>query len=668
MKRSRITIFVTGAVLAAAPAFGGSTTNAEIYSLLTTLPVTATSPAAIATRCDAVLALSSRAKSELERPKARASFEEDFVAFDTLMLGVSDGYNEMALLSETYPDRDVRQAAQTCVAKLSDLNSAITLSQPIYERLASLPVPKDQKTAFTLKKMLTNYKLAGVDKDAATRARVAELQKEITEVGLAFAANIRDDTGDIKLRPEELAGLPQDYLSAHKPGADGFVHLTYDYPDVYPVLEFASNRETRKKVMTAFLNRAWPTNEPVLKSLLEKRYALAQTLGYPDYATLVTADKMIGNPQRAVQFLDEIDAAARPSAEKDMAELLAFAKTIDPSITELQRYDIRYFSNLLRKQKYAVDAAQVRQYFSYDKTRQGIFGLISDLFGADFRPWNTAVWAEGVTAWELYDKDGALVGRFYLDMHPREGKFNHAAMFPVRTGIAGQQTPIGALVANMPASGPMDHQDVVTFLHEFGHLIHNLYSGRTQYGVQSMGNLQWDFMEAPSQLLEEWVWDYDTLKTFASNAQGDPIPEALVEKMNAGRRFGQSEMWKRQLALAAVSLNYYNRAPDFDLQDMYEAQSRRYVQLPPMEAVHEFANFGHLDGYSAIYYTYIWSKAIALDLFTEFQKAGLRDPEVASRYRKLVLEPGGSQDANVLIHDLLGRELSLGAFKAELQK
>ncbi|HEY4545218.1 MAG TPA: M3 family metallopeptidase [Pedomonas sp.] len=668
MKRSRITVLVTGAVLAATPAIGGSTSTAEIYSLLTALPVSEASSEAISSRCNRVLALTNKAKSELEKRSARATFNEDFVAYDTLMLGLGDGYNEMALISQTNPDKEVRQAAETCVAKLSDLNSAISLSLPIYERLASLPTPSDAKAAFTLKKMLTNYRIAGVDKDAATRAKVAELQKEITEVGLAFAANIRDDTGDIKLRPEELAGLPQDYLSAHKAGADGFVHLTYDYPDIFPVLEFASNRETRKKVMTAFLNRAWPTNAPVLKSLLEKRYALAQTLGYPDYATLVTTDKMIGDPQRAGQFLDEINAAAQPSAEKDMAELLAFAKTVDPSITELQRYDTRYFSNLLRKEKYAVDAAEVRQYFTYDKTRQGIFGLISDLFGADFRPWNTKVWADGVTAWELYDKDGTLVGRFYLDMHPREGKFNHAAMFPVRTGIAGKQIPTGALVANMPASGPMDHQDVVTFLHEFGHLIHNLYSGRTQYGVQSMGNLQWDFIEAPSQLLEEWVWDYDTLRTFASNPQGDPIPQALVEKMNAGRRFGQSEMWKRQLALAAVSLNYYNRAPDFDLKDMYDAQSQRYVQLPLLDAAYEFANFGHLDGYSAIYYTYIWSKAIALDLFTAFEKAGLRDPHAASRYRKLVLEPGGSQDANVLIHDLLGRNLSLEAFKAELQK
>ena len=183
-----------------------------------------------------------------------------------------------------------------------------------------------------------------------------------------------------------------------------------------------------------------------------------------------------------------------------------------------------------------------------------------------------------------------------------------------------------------------------------------------------MGNLQWDFIEAPSQLLEEWTWDYDTLKTFASNDKGQPIPQDLVAKMNAGRRFGEPGLWKRQLGLAAVSLNYYNRKPDFDLDSMYDQQTARYSQFPPLEGVHDYASFGHLDGYSAIYYTYVWSKAIALDLFTEFDKAGIRNPEVAARYRKLVLEPGGSQDANVLIQNFLGRPLSLEAFKTELQK
>lgn len=643
-----------------------TTLDKEVTDFLAQLPLTPTTPDAVKTRCDAILALGGKAKAALEARAGKASIDGDFAAYDTLSLILGDSYGEIYLISETSPIKAVRAAAEACVPRISELVTAVGLSRPIYDRLAAIPTAKlDAKTGFTLSKMLTNYKLSGVDKDEETRAKVAALQKEITEIGLSFSRNIRDDKGDIALKPEELAGLPQDYIDSHKPGADGLVHLTYDYPDILPVLDFASIRETRRKVTTAFANRGYPANDAVLKSLLEKRYELAQTLGFSDYAALATADKMIGDPQRAAQFLEDVNIAAKPGATAENAELLTFAKTVDPSITRLERYDNSYMSNLLRKQKYAVDAAEVRQYFTYDKARAGIFKLISDLFGADIRPWDTPVWDKSVSAWEIYDGK-RLVGRFYLDMHPREGKYNHAAQFPIRTGVEGRQIPVGALICNFPATGPMDHDDVTTFLHEFGHLIHWMYSGHTQYSVQSMSNLQWDFIEAPSQLLEEWTWDYDTLKGFASNPKGDPIPEELVRKMNAGRHFGEPTMWKGQLAYSAVSLNFYNRKPDFDLAPMYDQQIARYSMFPPMAGTHAYASFGHLDGYSAIYYTYVWSKAIALDLFTKFKAAGIRDKGVALQYRKQVLEPGGSLDANVLIQDFLGRPLSLEAFKDDL--
>ncbi|PZU59615.1 MAG: peptidase M3 [Sphingobium sp.] len=652
-------------VQAATPAASGI--GAQVDMLLATLPPALTAPDQVNARCAALLDLGQRARTALEARTGKATMARDFADYDTLGLVLGDGSGEMQLVSETSTSKPVREAAEACVQKLSDAITAVGLSRPIYDRLSAIPHKGlDAKSAFTLDKMLTNYKLAGVDKDDATRAKVAQLQKEITETGLLFSKNIREDKGDIPLKPAELAGLPQDYLDAHKPGTDGLVHLTFDYPDIFPILDFASIRETRRKVTTAFANRGYPANEAVLKTLLEKRYDLARTLGYPDYATLVTADKMIGNPERAAKFIEDVNVAAKPGADADYAELLAFAKTVDPAITRLERYDNSYMSNLLRKQKYAVDAAEVREYFTYDKARKGIFQLVHDLFGADIRPWDTPVWDKSVTAWELYDH-GKLVGRFYLDMHPREGKYNHAAQFPIRTGIEGRQIPVGALVTNFPATGPMDHDDVTTFLHEFGHLIHDLYSGHTQYGTQSMGNLQWDFIEAPSQLLEEWTWDYDTLKGFASNAKGEPIPEVLVRKMNAGRHFGEPGMWKGQLAYSAVSLNFYNRAPDFPLGPMYDEQIARYSMFQPIPGTHPYASFGHLDGYSAIYYTYVWSKAIALDLFTKFKAAGIRNPQVAMQYRKLVLDPGGSEDANRLIESFLGRPLSLEAFKQELQ-
>ncbi len=470
------------------------------------------------------------------------------------------------------------------------------------------------------------------------------------------------------MKPEELKGLPQDYIDAHKPGADGLVHITYDYPDSIPVFQFADIRETRRKVMTAYLNRGYPANGAVLKTLLQQRYDLAKLLGYPNYAALVMADKMVDTPEKAAAFLDDVNAAAKPGTDADYAEVAAFAKTIDPSIDKLQSYDVSYLENKLRKQKYDVDQAQVRQYFTRDKAQAGIFQLVHDLFGADIRPWKTDVWSKDVTAWELYDNN-KLVGRFYLDLSPRAGKYNHEAQFPLRTGVEGRQIPMGALICNFPASGPMSQTDVTTFLHEFGHLIHDMYSGHTQYATQSMGYIPQDFIEAPSQLLEEWTFDYDTLKRFASNDKGEPIPEDLVKKMNAARHFGEAGQWKRQIMYAEVSLNLYNRDPStVDPDALWTEETQKYSVYPVLPDTHSWAGFGHLNGYSAVYYTYVWDKAIALDLFTKFKANGLRDTKTAMAYRHDVLDPGASEDANDLVKTFLGRPISVEAFKADLAK
>ncbi|MEO6080549.1 MAG: M3 family metallopeptidase [Steroidobacteraceae bacterium] len=654
---------LSGPVAAAVP----TGLDQEANAFLAMVPLTA-SAAGIRQRCIQTLELAKRARKTLEARTGPATIDADFAAFDTLNLVLDDGRSEMGLIAETSPVKAVRAAADACVPQLSDAATAVGLSRPIYDRLSAIPVEGlDAATVYTLEKLLKSYRLSGVDKDLATRLKVTALQKKITKTGLRFAKNIREDKGDVRLNAEELAGMPRDFLALHKPGKDGLVHLTVDNPDVMPVLEFASLRETRRKVFAASQNRAYPANEKVLQRLLEQRYALAQLLGRADFAALVTADKMVSTPQRVAELIAQVETAAQPAALADLAEQLTIAKTVDPSITHLERYDRTYMLNLLRKQKYAVDAAEVRQFFTFDKARTGIFALVQDLFGAEIRPWNTQVWDPSVSAWELYEGD-QLLGRFYLDMHPREGKYSHAAEFPLRTGVAGRQIPVAALVCNMPATGPLGHADVVTFLHEFGHLLHSIYSGHNRFGIQTMGYLQWDFIEAPSQMLEEWAWDYDTLKTFASNEEGMQIPADLVSRMNAGRRLGDAVNWKQQLAYSAVSLNFYNRKPDFNLDSLYDEMMTRHAPYPPVAGTHPYASFSHLDGYSAIYYTYVWSKAIAVDLFTKFKAAGMRDQAVAMQYRRQVLQPGSSRDANALIETFLGRPVSLASFRDELQR
>ncbi|MGE0046635.1 MAG: M3 family metallopeptidase, partial [Hyphomonadaceae bacterium] len=270
-------------------------------------------------------------------------------------------------------------------------------------------------------------------------------------------------------------------------------------------------------------------------------------------------------------------------------------------------------------------------------------------------------------AYEILE-NGQVIGRFYLDMHPRDGKFSHAANFPIRGGIEGRVLPVGALLCNFP-DGLMEHGDVEVFLHEFGHMLHSMFSGRQRWAQGNYGEVEWDFIEAPSTLLEEWIWDYDTLSRFARNAEGEAISRDLVDRMNAARMFGEGEATLVQLGYASASLNYYNRDPaGLDLAAAFRENYERYAPYRMPAAVHQYASFGHLDGYSAIYYTYQWSTAIAVDLFSVFRQNGMRDQATFRRYREEILAPGGSASANTLIREFLGRDTTVDAYAHRLRQ
>lgn len=621
---------------------------------------------AVRVRCDAILAVADTIKRALENERGPATIANSLARYDRLTALIDEGTGETYLVAQANPNKAIRTAGEACVQRLSEFGTMVSLSQKIYARLAAIPITGlDAETAWVLKRQLLQYRLAGVDRDAATRAKVTALQKQITATGLVFDANIRDAQPETILTPNDLAGMPADFLAAHPTGSDGKIHISGE-SDTFTVMDFADKEDTRRSVYIAYMARAWPKNGPVLRELLTERADLARLLGYPSYAAVALADKMIATPRRAQRFIDEVNAAATPGADRDYGELLARWRQLSPGAKDVKRWNASYVARLLRKERYDVDDEAVRGYFTYEKARAGVFKLAHDLFGADIRPWNTPVWDPSVSAWELYDGK-RLVGRFYLDPHPREGKYGHAAYFPIRTGVAGRAVPLGSLEVNFPASGAMDHYDVGLFLHEFGHLLHTLYSGHHRWALSNMGSLERDFIEAPSQFLEEWVWDYDTLATFASDAQGRPIPRDLVAKMNRARRFQQGIDAKGQLFVSAVSLDFYMAAPaTLDFDRATKAAQERYNVYPYVPQTHFWAAFEHLNNYTAGYYTYVWSKAIALDLFTRFQKAGLRDRSTAIEYRRRVLAPGASVPAENLVTGFLGRPLSIAAYKARV--
>lgn len=626
------------------------------------------SPSEVTAMCDRRIAAIGTLQAKVEAMPLSTPPATLLAAYDDLYnLAVSSAFAEPWLIKDTNPDAAIRAAAELCLQRSSQAATRFQMSPPIYQRLQAVErAGVAPGLRYSLARQLDNFRRAGVDKDEAARKRIEQLQNAITETGIEFDRNINSDLAVVKVKPEELAGLPQDYLDGHKPGADGLVEIKMTGADISPLFRYADSAALRKQVQTAWLSRAFPANDAVLKRLFAQRAELASLLGYPSFAAFDLANRMARDPSRTEAFVAQISAAARPVGEKEAARMLARLRKGDPSLARLGGWDISYATRLVRKEDYDVDPAVVRQYFSFDKVRTGIFSLTQDLFGVEIRPWSTEVWSPGVKAYELVE-GGKVIGRFYLDMHPRDNKYTHAAMFPVRVGIKGRVLPVAALITNFP-DGLMEHGQVQTFLHEFGHLLHWLFAGQREWAMQNFGEVENDVLEAPSTLLEEWVWDYETLAKFANDPQGRPIPRELVDKMVAGRNFGRAFNTMTDLALAAVALDYYSAdMSGVDLTQRFKQTFDRYALAPDSAESHPQTSFGHLSGYGASYYTYQWSQALSADLLSRFRKAGLRDTATARAYRDLILAPGGSESMNVLARKFLGRDWSADAYRRELE-
>lgn len=623
--------------------------------------------------CDAALDYSTKQFETLKATTETPTIESVVRPYDNMNYGPSDFGSWAYFMSSVHPDADMRAAGNECVQRFVALGTDVSLSREVYSLLAQVDLSDaDVTTRYFVEETIKDYKSSGVDKEDTTRAKIRELIQQSFAIGQEFNKNIREDVRYVELTDASmLDGLPEDYIENHQPDENGVIRISTNYPDYFPIMTYAHNDTLRKDMRTAYGGRAYPANEEVLRNLLKTRHELAQILDYENYAESVTQDRMIGSATAAADFIDKISAVVRPPAEKEKARLLARYKEIDPDATQVMPWQRSYVSELIRLEDYQVDAKQVRQYFQYDNVRDGIFQLMEDLFGLEFRAWETSVWDDSVESFEVYDH-GKLIGRFYLDMHPRDGKYKHAAQMTLRAGVVGKQIPLSALMCNFPGgdgtAGLMEHGQVETFLHEFGHLIHNMLSGTQEWSGVSGMSMERDFVEAPSQMLEEWVWDYETVSSFAKNVDGEVLPEDLFNKMKAARDFGMTTGTAGQTFLAAVSLNFYNRNPDeVDFLELQKELYAKYSVFDYVGGTYLFANFGHLNGYSAIYYTYQWSLAIASDMFTQFEAAGLRDKAVAKKYRNLILGAAGSKPAAEFVEDFLGRPWTLDAYKARLE-
>ncbi|HET9988973.1 MAG TPA: M3 family metallopeptidase [Kofleriaceae bacterium] len=600
--------------------------------------------------------------------------------YNELLMSASSSNAMAGLMSEVHPEEAIRDVARECEQDVSRFYSDLALDRDMYDSLAAVDVSgADADTQRFHAHTLRDYRRAGVDKAPEIRARLKQIDEELTKLGQAFSKHISEDVRAIEITdPARLAGLPADFIAAHmpsRPDKTGVIRITTDYPDYNPFMTYAADDELRKELYIKFRSRGDQDNERVLKDILALRAEKAGLLGYPNWADYVTADKMIRSGDNAAEFIAKVWKLAAPRAEQDYAELLRQLRTIDPAATEVADWQKTWLEHLVKISRYEVDASAVRQYFPYERVLAGLLEITSEIFDLRYVAVDgdtAGVWHDSVLAFDVV-RGPAKLGRIYLDMHPRDGKYKHAAQFPLKDGVRGLQLPEGVLVCNFPdpsVNQPalMEHDDVVTMFHEFGHLMHHVLGGHQPWITQSGVATEWDFVEAPSQMFEEWAWNASTLARFARHYEtGEVIPAELVAKMRRADKFGLGTATVQQIFYAAISLGFH-RADPSALDQLAEVQrlQKQYTPFKYVPGTKFHASFGHLVGYSAMYYTYQWSLVIAKDLLTPFEKLGLMAKDVTFAYRDRVLAPGGSRDAAELVRNFLGREYDFKAYERYL--
>ncbi len=622
-------------------------------------------------RIERRMALAQTALDKMIAVKGTRTIANTLSPFDEVQRQLDMAGSQSGLVEETNPDSATRATAEGLSQEISKFVTDLSLNRKVYDALAAMNLNgADAETKYYVEKSLRDFKLSGVDKNDATRDKIKKLQEELVLISQEFGRNIREDKGTVTCTPAELAGLPQDFIDRHKPGSDGKITLTLEYPDYGPVSNYAKSEDLRRRIYMAYQNRAYPKNIEVLDRMRQKRHELALALGFTNYADCVMADKMTGSAATASAFIDRVVAASEDRQKREYQQLLARKRKDAPDAKDVNFWDFTYYSEQVRKSDYAFDSQDLRAYLPYEQVKQGVLDISSKLFDVQFkRVPNAPVWDPSVECYELWD-GGKLAGRIYLDMHPRDNKYNHAAQFDIRTGLAGKQIPEAALVCNLPGgeagdAGLCEYNDVNTFFHEFGHLLHNMFAGRRAWIGTGGIRTEHDFVEAPSQMLEEWMRSPEVLATFAKDPKtGKVIPAELVKRMNLANDFGKGLFVRRQMVYAGMSLACYDKDPaGVSTSDIFSGLVKKYQPFPFVDGTHFQCAFGHLDGYSAVYYTYMWSLVIAKDMFSKFDPQHMLAPGAAKAYRETVLAAGGSKPAAQMVKEFLGRDFNEQAWK-----
>jgi thimet oligopeptidase len=659
--------------------------KAEAFNEVITVLTFETTPDAIAVTVNNVIAAGNTALDRIGRLKPEeVNFTNTIRALDDIGYSIQTPESRLGLIQQTSTNTDVRDAATDAIKKLDEWAVGTDYREDVYAAVKAYADTKPQPAGEDKKlfdETLRDYRRAGLELPKDQRDEVEKLRKQLTVLETDFENNVTKATKALKFTKTELEGVPEDFLAQQgiKTGPDEYTlmaNVTFHY---LMVEDNAKRENTRNRMMVAQCNLAREENIPLLQKILVCRDEIAHRLGYASYADFVTEVRMAKNAATAISFERNLEKGLQPKFNAELEEFrqLKIKETGDPN-AKIRVWDWHYFANELKKTKYSVDAEQLRVYFPYQRVLEGMFAIYQRIFGLKFeRVEPPYKWIGNLQLYAVSDvKTGEPLGLFYLDMFPREGKYNHFAKFGIIEGKllpdGKYQPPVCALICNFPPPQPdkpslMSHDEVGTIFHEFGHAMHTILT-RAKYSRFSGTSMPRDFVEAPSQMLENWVWDKKVLDSFAADYR-DPnkkIPQEVLNQLKASRLATEGTFYRRQLSFGLMDLMLHTQIHATNADDVLPLSnkilSEASLPVPPDTAF--VAYFGHIVGYGAGYYSYAWADAIAADMATVFENSpdGFFDKTAGMRMRREIYQVGDSRDVNVSIERFLGRPRSIEPF------
>lgn len=600
-------------------------------------------------------------------------------------------FSKMGLLSEVSPKKEVRDAGHTIATEMSQKLVDIEYDRDLFIAITEYYEGNFRDEKKTLRKediklleeTLREYKRMGFDLPDDKQKKLKQLMKKTSKLSIAFRQNINDYQDYILCTKEELSGLSERFIAILPTHTDGRYIISLQYPHIMPFMAEATNRKKREELALKNLKKGGAKNLKIIEEIVKLRHEVATILGYKHHADFRVETRMAKNAATVDAFQGSLLKTLAPLTKKDGDALRAHAKSL--GIKKLEHYDIGYVGTDLKKKLYDLDPETVRGYFPLEHVKRELFDLCENLFSIVIAEYPTKLWHKDVTMYQINDISGTLIGYFSLDLYPREGKYGHFAMFDVIVSHeVGYKTdeycaPYSSMVCNFPAPSKQKGKtlpsllslgEVETLFHEFGHLLHMTLT-RARLESQAGANVAWDFVETPSQIMENWVWDKEVMQKLSKHYEtGKQIPSDMVDRIIKGKTFQNAYFYTRQLIQGKLDLDLHTGKVK-DASAAYRKMNKLYfnIELPEKETLFP-AGFGHLVGYDAGYYSYLWALVYACDAYESFKTKGnknvMTNSEVGMRWRKEVLEKGSSEDEMKLIKNFLGRAPSNKAFLKEV--